>query len=83
MSGKDVVAQAKGNVGLDGKLDLPVTLRFSPELSKKLKKACFGKRPKRYVANFSTVRNSYYCYLCRPCRFYVFCPITPHLFSHQ
>ena len=38
MSGKDVVAQVKGNVGLDSKLDLPVTLRFSPELSKKLKK---------------------------------------------
>jgi hypothetical protein len=39
MSGKDVVAQTKGNVGLDGKLNLPVTLRFSPELSKKLKKS--------------------------------------------
>ncbi|RKX60220.1 MAG: hypothetical protein DRP37_05530 [Thermodesulfobacteriota bacterium] len=38
MTGKDVNAQAKGTVGLDGKLDLPVTLRFSPELSEKLKK---------------------------------------------
>ncbi|OEU77386.1 MAG: hypothetical protein BA872_03935 [Desulfobacterales bacterium C00003060] len=38
MTGKDVNAQAKGNVGLDGKLDLPVSLRFSPELSEKLKR---------------------------------------------
>ena len=38
MTGKDVNAQAKGTVGLDGKLDLPVSLRFSPELSEKLKK---------------------------------------------
>ncbi|MEA3386462.1 MAG: AsmA family protein [Thermodesulfobacteriota bacterium] len=38
MSSKDVNAQAKGTVGLDGKLDLPVTLHFSPELSEKLKK---------------------------------------------
>ncbi|MDL1959837.1 MAG: hypothetical protein LWX01_07060 [Deltaproteobacteria bacterium] len=37
MSAKDVVAQAKGNVGFDGRLDLLITLRFSPELSKKLK----------------------------------------------
>ncbi len=38
MTGKDVNAQAKGTVGLDGKLDLPVNLRFSSELSEKLKK---------------------------------------------
>ncbi len=38
MTGKDVNAQAKGTVGFDGKLDLPVSLRFSPELSEKLKK---------------------------------------------
>jgi hypothetical protein len=38
MTGKDVNAQAKGTVGLDGKLDLPVSMRFSPELSEKLKK---------------------------------------------
>lgn len=38
MTGKDVNAQAKGTVGLDGKLDLPFSLRFSPELSEKLKK---------------------------------------------
>ncbi|MBW2080848.1 MAG: hypothetical protein JRI27_07820, partial [Deltaproteobacteria bacterium] len=38
MTGKDVNAKAKGTVGLDGKLDLPVSLRFSPELSEKLKK---------------------------------------------
>ena len=38
MTGKDVNAQAKGTVGLDGKLDLPVRLHFSPELSEKLKK---------------------------------------------
>lgn len=38
MTGKDVNAKANGTVGLDGKLDLPVSLRFSPELSEKLKK---------------------------------------------
>jgi len=38
MTGKDVNAQAKGTVGLDGKLNLPVSLRFSPELSEKLRK---------------------------------------------
>jgi uncharacterized protein involved in outer membrane biogenesis len=38
MTGKDVNAKAKGTVGLDGKLDLPVSLRFSTELSEKLKK---------------------------------------------
>jgi len=39
MNTKDVRAQAKGNVGLDGKLDLPVDLYLSPKLSKKLKKS--------------------------------------------
>jgi AsmA protein len=38
MTGKDVNAQAKGTVGLDGKLNLPVSLRFSPKLSEKFKK---------------------------------------------
>ncbi len=38
VNSKDVRAQAKGNVGLDGRLDLPVDLYLSPKLSKKLKK---------------------------------------------
>lgn len=38
MTGKDVNAQAQGTIGLDGKLDLPFSLRFSQELSEKLKK---------------------------------------------
>jgi AsmA protein len=38
MSGKDVGARAEGTIGLDGSLDMPVTLLLSPALSKKLQK---------------------------------------------
>ena len=38
MTGKHVNAEANGSVGLDGKLNLPVSLHFSPELSKRLRK---------------------------------------------
>jgi len=38
MTGKHVNAEAEGTVGLDGKLNLPVRLHFSPELSEKLRK---------------------------------------------
>jgi uncharacterized protein involved in outer membrane biogenesis len=37
MTGKHVNAEAEGTVGLDGKLNLPVSLHFSPELSEKLR----------------------------------------------
>ncbi len=36
MNGSEVSGLAQGKIGLDGKLDLPVTLQFSPELSQKL-----------------------------------------------
>ena len=36
MNGSEVSGLAQGKIGLDGKLDLPVTLLFSPELSEKL-----------------------------------------------
>jgi AsmA protein len=38
MSGKDVGARAEGTIGLDGSLDMPVTLLLSPALSEKLQK---------------------------------------------
>jgi hypothetical protein len=38
MSGKDVGARAEGTIGLDGNLDMPVTLLLSPALSEKLRK---------------------------------------------
>jgi hypothetical protein len=38
MSGKDVGARAEGTIGLDGNLDMPVTLLLSPALSEKLQK---------------------------------------------
>jgi hypothetical protein len=38
MTGKHVNAEANGSVGLDGKLNLPVSLHFSPELSERLRK---------------------------------------------
>lgn len=38
MSGKDMSARAEGTIGLDGKLDMPVTLLLSPALSEKLRK---------------------------------------------
>jgi type II secretion system protein N len=38
MSGKDVSVRAEGTIGLDGNLDMPVTLLFSPALSQKLQK---------------------------------------------
>ncbi|OPL10592.1 MAG: hypothetical protein AVO38_05115 [delta proteobacterium ML8_D] len=37
MTGEHVNAEARGAVGLDGKLNLPVSLHFSPELSEKLR----------------------------------------------
>ena len=36
MNGNEVSGLAQGKIGLDGILDLPVTLQFSPELSEKL-----------------------------------------------
>lgn len=36
ITGSDVSGLAQGKIGLDGTLDLPVTLQFSPELSQKL-----------------------------------------------
>jgi hypothetical protein len=38
MSGKDMGARAEGTIGLDGNLDMPVTLLLSPALSEKLRK---------------------------------------------
>jgi len=38
MSGKDVGARAEGTIGLDGNLDMPVTLLLSQALSEKLRK---------------------------------------------
>ncbi len=38
MSGKDVSARAEGTIGLDGNLEMPVTLLLSPALSEKLRK---------------------------------------------
>ncbi len=36
MNGSEVSGLAQGKIGLDGKIDMPVTLLFSPELSAKL-----------------------------------------------
>ncbi len=38
MTGEDVGARAEGTIGLDGNLDMPVTLLLSPALSEKLRK---------------------------------------------
>ncbi len=37
MSGNDVSASADGKVGLDGRLDMPLTITLGPKLTKKLK----------------------------------------------
>ncbi len=52
MSGKDVRAEAEGTVGLDGRLDMPVRLLLSPELSKKF-------RSRASIAKYLTVENGW------------------------
>ena len=38
MNSKDITAQSRGSIGLDGTMNLPLSLKLSPELSKKLQK---------------------------------------------
>jgi len=44
MNSKGLKAMADGSVGLDGKLDLPLTLRLSPKFSKRLKRRVLAAR---------------------------------------